>query len=400
MVAEELARGAVDVLVQEEWEQKLAKAHASGNKLRIKLGLDPTAPDIHLGHTVVINKLRQFQLAGHQVVLVIGDFTAKIGDPTGKNVTRKPLSPEQIAQNASTYAEQIYKILDRDKTELVYNGSWLDDLSSADMVRLASSVTVAQMLERDDFQKRYSSGQPIALHEFLYPLLQAYDSVVLKADVELGGTDQTFNLLMGRELQKQNDQSPQTVMTMPLLEGLDGVKKMSKSLDNYIGISEAPEEMFGKLMSISDDLMWRYYELLSFESAETIAAHKSDVAAGKNPMEFKFELAREIIERFHSVDAAKAAKDSFIARFRKSEIPDDLELQQLVVDGESLGIAYALQRAGLVGSTSEAIRMIKQGAVKVSSKKVDDKNMLLPVGEEFVLQVGKRRIAKVKIIAS
>lgn len=394
----ELERGVVDIHVSDAWRTQLAASQAAQKPLRVKLGLDPTAPDIHLGHTVVLNKLRQFQRAGHQVILVIGDFTARIGDPTGKNVTRQPLSEEAIARNAATYEAQIFKLLDPDKTEVVYNSQWMNQQTATDLIRLASTVTVAQMLEREDFHQRYRSHQPIALHEFLYPLLQAYDSVVLKADVELGGTDQTFNLLMGRELQRHYDMPPQTVMTLPLLEGLDGVKKMSKSLDNYIGIDESPTQMFGKVMSVSDDLMWRYLSLLSDESTETIDAWRASVAAGENPMEIKFRLAKEMVSRFHDAASADAAHAEFISRFRQQVLPDDLVTQTLAADDQGkLGIGYVLVQAGLVKSTSEALRMVKQGAVKIDGTRIDDGKHELSVGQTCVVQVGKRRVAKVTV---
>ena len=387
-----IKRGSEELLLEAELVEKLKK----GVPLRIKAGFDPTAPDLHLGHTVLINKLRHFQDLGHQVLFLIGDFTGMIGDPTGKSATRPPLTKEQVAENAKSYAEQVFKILDKSKTEIVFNSSWLTDLGAAGMLKLAASLTVARMLERDDFSKRFKSNQPIAIHEFMYPLLQGYDSVALKADVELGGTDQKFNLLMGRELQKQAGQAQQCVLTMPLLEGLDGVNKMSKSLGNYIGINEAPEIIFAKLMSISDDLMWRYIELLSFESLETIAKWKADVKAGENPRNIKVQFAQEIVVRFHSqADAEKALQD-FQTR-AKGGIPDDVPEIPVSIEGDSIGIAQLLKLAGLVESTSEAIRAIQQGGVKLDSEKVVDKNLQLNKGLTVVAQVGKRKFGKISI---
>ena len=387
-----IKRGSEELLLEAELVEKLKK----GVPLRIKAGFDPTAPDLHLGHTVLINKLRHFQDLGHQVLFLIGDFTGMIGDPTGKSATRPPLTKEQVAENAKSYAEQVFKILDKSKTEIVFNSSWLTDLGAAGMLKLAASLTVARMLERDDFSKRFKSNQPIAIHEFMYPLLQGYDSVALKADVELGGTDQKFNLLMGRELQKQAGQAQQCVLTMPLLEGLDGVNKMSKSLGNYIGINEAPEIIFAKLMSISDDLMWRYIELLSFESLATIAKWKADVKAGENPRNIKVQFAQEIVVRFHSqADAEKALQD-FQTR-AKGGIPDDVPEIPVSIEGDSIGIAQLLKLAGLVESTSEAIRAIQQGGVKLDSEKVVDKNLQLNKGLTVVAQVGKRKFGKISI---
>ena len=387
-----IKRGADELLIESELIEKFKK----GKPLRIKAGFDPTAPDLHLGHTVLINKLRQFQDLGHHVLFLIGDFTGMIGDPTGKSATRPPLTPEQVQENAKSYAEQVFKILDKDKTEIVFNSTWLTDLGAAGMLKLAASHTVARMLERDDFSKRFKSNQPIAIHEFMYPLLQGYDSVALKADVELGGTDQKFNLLMGRELQKQADMSQQCVLTMPLLEGLDGVNKMSKSLGNYIGINEPPETIFAKLMSISDDLMWRYIELLSFESLETIAAWKAEVEAGENPRDIKVRFAQEIVARFHSQADAVKALDDFQTR-AKGGIPDDVPEVTLSIDEESIGIANLLKMAGLVDSTSEAMRIIKQGGVKIDSEKVEDKNLQTSKGATLVAQVGKRKFAKITV---
>jgi tyrosyl-tRNA synthetase len=388
-----IKRGADELLVEAELVEKLKK----GQPLRIKAGFDPTAPDLHLGHTVLINKLRQFQELGHQVLFLIGDFTGMIGDPTGKSTTRPPLTAEQVAENAKSYTAQVFKILKPEQTEVVFNSKWLNELGAAGMLKLAASHTVARMLERDDFSKRYKSNQPIAIHEFLYPLLQGYDSVALKADVELGGTDQKFNLLMGRELQKQAGMSQQCVLTMPLLEGLDGVNKMSKSLGNYIGIAEAPEVIFAKIMSISDELMWRYIELLSFESLETIAKWKVDVAAGSNPRDIKVGFAQEIVARFHSqADADKALID-FQTR-SKGGIPDDVPEVAITIDDVSIGIAQLLKMAGLVSSTSEAFRAIEQGGVKLDSEKVSDKSLQLLKGTNFTVQVGKRKFANVTIL--
>lgn len=383
-------RGAEELIGEDDLVGKLKK----GKTLRVKLGMDPTAPDLHFGHTVVLNKLRQFQDLGHTVIFLVGDFTAQIGDPSGKNQTRPPLSPEQVLKNAETYKEQVFKILDPAKTEVRFNSEWMNKMTAVDMVRLSSRYTVARMLERDDFQKRYSEGRAIAVHEFLYPLTQAYDSVALEADVELGGTDQKFNLLVGRDIQREYGLSPQAVITMPILEGLDGVQKMSKSLGNYIGIFEAPNEMFGKIMSISDDLMWRWFDLLSFRSLEEIAALKQEADAGRNPRDIKFELARELVARFHDEAAAQAAQEAFVNRFAKGEIPEDVA--EITLSGIH-GIAHVLKEAGLVESTSEAFRHIKQGAVKVDGEKVADKDLQLPQGFSGIVQVGKRRIAKVLI---
>jgi tyrosyl-tRNA synthetase len=388
----EIKRGAEEILVEEELVAKLKE----GRPLRVKLGMDPTAPDIHLGHTVILNKLRQFQDLGHEVLLLIGDFTAQVGDPSGKNSTRPPLTPEQVADNAKTYAEQAFKVLDPHKTQIVYNSSWLGELGATGMIKLASKLTVARMLERDDFKKRYSSGQSIAIHEFMYPLLQGYDSVALKADVELGGTDQKFNLLMGRELQKDAGQPPQVVLTMPLLEGLDGVKKMSKSAGNYIGVDEAPGEMFGKIMSLSDELMWRYFELLSRRSLDQLATLRQQVAEGANPRDIKILLAKEIITRYHSEAAAEQAHQDFVLRFQKNAIPDDLPEVTLQAGEEGIAIANLLKDAGLVDSTSEALRMIRQGAVKVDGDKLDDGKLVVQPGQA-VYQVGKRKFAKVTV---
>lgn len=389
-----IKRGAEEILVEDELVKKLK----TGKSLRIKAGFDPTAPDLHLGHTVLLNKLRQFQDLGHEVIFLIGDFTGMIGDPTGKSATRPPLTRDQVIENAKSYEEQIFKILDPEKTLVMFNSSWMGQMDASGLIKLASSLTVARMLERDDFSKRYGSNQPIAIHEFLYPLIQGYDSVELRADVELGGTDQKFNLLMGRELQKQHGQDPQVVLMMPILEGLDGVQKMSKSLNNYIGVHESPEEMFGKLMSVSDELMWRYFELLSFRPMSEIDAFKVEVAAGANPRDIKFKLAEEIIERFHDMAAAVKAREGFIARFQKGAMPDEMpELSLEAEDGE-IAIANLLKMAGLTGSTSDAMRMIKQGAVKIDGEKMEDKGLKVKAGSTHIYQVGKRKFAKVEVV--
>ena len=388
-----IARGTDEILLEDELVKKLEK----GRPLRIKAGFDPTAPDLHLGHTVLVNKLRQFQELGHEVYFLIGDFTGMIGDPTGKNVTRKPLTREQVLENARSYEEQIFKILDRKKTKVVFNSEWMGKMDAADMIQLASSQTVARMLERDDFSKRYKGGQAIAIHEFLYPLIQGYDSVELRADVELGGTDQKFNLLMGRQLQEQHGQEPQIVITMPILEGLDGVQKMSKSLGNYIGITDTPDDMFGKIMSISDDLMWRYFELLSFRPMQEIDGFRKKVEEGENPRDIKFLLAGEIIERFHDLAAARKARENFIARFQKGAMPDEMPEKMIASSSEGLPIANVLRDGGLVSSTSEAMRMIKQGAVRIDGNKVTDKGLVCLPGTTHVYQVGKRRFARITI---
>ena len=388
-----IKRGCEELLIEQELVEKLKK----GLPLRIKAGFDPTAPDLHLGHTVLINKLRHFQDLGHQILFLIGDFTGMIGDPTGKSVTRPPLTKEQVIENAASYAEQVFKILDKDKTEIVFNSSWLTDLGAAGMLKLAASLTVARMLERDDFSNRFKNNQPIAIHEFMYPLLQGYDSVALKADVELGGTDQKFNLLMGRELQKQAGQSQQCVLTMPLLEGLDGVNKMSKSLNNYIGINEPPEIIFAKLMSINDVLMWRYIELLSFESLETIQQWKAAVAAGENPRNVKVKFAQEIVARFHSQADAEKALSDFQTR-AKGGVPDEVPEVTINIDDATIGIAQLLKLAGLVESTSEANRAIDQGGVKLNSEKVSDKNLQVNKGFSVIAQVGKRKFAKINLV--
>ena len=389
-----IKRGCDELLVESELIEKLK----AGRPLRVKAGFDPTAPDLHLGHTVLINKMRQLQDLGHHILFLIGDFTGMIGDPTGKNATRPPLSREDVERNAETYKAQVFKILDPAKTEVVYNSTWMNKLSSADMIKLAATHTVARMLERDDFGKRYRGNQPIAIHEFLYPLVQGYDSVALKADLELGGTDQKFNLLMGRELQKQNGQPPQCVLMMPLLEGLDGVNKMSKSLGNYIGITESPNEIFGKLMSISDTLMWRYIELLSFAPLATVSQWKTEVANGRNPRDIKVGFAQEIVARFHDAAAAESALADFETRFKQGEVPADIVTFELQAGPEGLAIATALKEAGLSASTSEAMRMIAQGGVKLDGEKISDKSQKLHQGTTVVAQVGKRKFARIQVV--
>ncbi len=389
----ELARGTDEILPENGLAEKLKKKRP----LIIKAGFDPTAPDLHIGHTVLINKMRQFQEFGHEVVFLIGDFTGMIGDPSGKNATRPPLSRDEIEANAATYETQIFKILDPDKTRIDFNSRWMSPMSAADLVKLASHHTVARMLERDDFDKRYKSGQSISIHEFLYPIVQGYDSVALKADGELGGTDQKFNLLVGRQLQQDYGQEPQIVMTTPLLEGLDGVQKMSKSLDNYIGITDEANEMFGKVMSISDELMWRYFEVLSFRKLADIESVKSEVAAGGNPRDAKFELAMELVERFHDSKAAEAAKAEFVSRFQKGAMPDSIDEISVSSQDGSLGIAHVLKEAGLVSSTSEAFRMIKQGAVKIDGERIEDKALQISAGSTSVFQVGKRRFSRISL---
>ena len=382
-------RGADEILPLEELKKKLSK----NKPLRVKAGFDPTAPDLHLGHTVLINKLKQIQDLGHEILFLIGDFTGLIGDPTGKNSTRPPLSKKELEENAKTYQEQVFKILDKEKTTIMFNSEWMEKMSSADMIKLASQQTVARMLERDDFSKRYKAGQGISIHEFLYPLVQGYDSVAMEADMELGGTDQKFNLLMGRELQKNAGKEPQVILTMPILEGLDGVQKMSKSLNNYIAIDDTPDEIFGKIMSVSDDLMWRYLELLSFESLDTIELWKKEVSDGENPRNIKFRLANEIITRFHDSDSAIQAQQNFTNRFAKNQIPDDMPEFNF---NSGAKIANLLKDAGLVSSTSEAFRMIKQGAAKMNGEKISDKD-LTPEPGEAVYQVGKRKFARITI---
>ncbi|MCW8931314.1 MAG: tyrosine--tRNA ligase [Gammaproteobacteria bacterium] len=389
-----IKRGSNEILLEEGLIEKLK----TNKPLVIKAGFDPTAPDLHLGHTVLINKLRQFQDLGHDIHFLIGDFTGMIGDPTGKNITRKPLTKEQVLENAKSYKEQVFKILDEDKTTIVFNSQWMGKMDAADLIKLAANQTVARMLERDDFSKRYAAGQPIAIHEFLYPMIQGYDSVVIKADVELGGTDQKFNLLMGRELQKSHGQTPQVILMMPILEGLDGVQKMSKSLNNYIGVSDTPDDMFGKIMSISDELMWRYFELLSFRPMTEIGQFKADVDNGTNPRDIKFLLAQEIITRFHNENSAKQAQQNFIDRFKKGKVPDDIAEFEMQGNNGSLGIAYIIKDSGMTQSTGEAIRMIKQGAVKIDGEKISDTKLTVDSGTTKVYQVGKRKFAKVTII--
>jgi len=389
-----IKRGADEILVEEDLRERLKK----GERLRIKAGFDPTAPDLHLGHTVLINKLRQFQDLGHEVMFLIGDFTGMIGDPTGKTATRPPLTRDDVIENARTYEQQIYKILEPEKTLVMFNSSWMNKMDVSDLIGLAAKHTVARMLERDDFSKRYKSGQAIAIHEFLYPLIQGYDSVAMKADVELGGTDQKFNLLVGRQLQETYGQPPQVVITMPILEGLDGVQKMSKSLNNYIGIDEPADEMFGKIMSISDDLMWRYFELLSFRSGDEIEKFRQDIAGGANPRDIKFLLAEEIIERFHDKKSAKQARENFIARFQKGAMPEDMPELEIEAPAEGLLIGNLLKVAGLVKSTSEAVRMIKQGAVRIDGERIEDSKLEIGTGTTHIYQVGKRRIARVSLV--
>jgi len=388
-----IARGTEEIIKPEDLEERLKE----GRPLRIKVGFDPSAPDLHLGHTVIINKMRQFQDLGHEVTFLIGDFTGMIGDPTGKNATRKALTPEEIKANAETYAEQVFKILDREQTRVRFNSEWMSELGSEGMIRLAARYTVARMLERDDFEKRYRSGQPISLHEFLYPLAQGYDSVMLECDVEMGGTDQKFNLLVGRHLQQQYGQPQQIIITLPLLEGLDGVQKMSKSLNNYVGITEKPDEMFGKLMSISDDLMWRYFDLLSFRSNEELADLRQRVSEGANPRDIKFLLCEEIIARFHDDAAAESARETFIARFREGAMPESMPERSFETGGEGIGIAAALAQAGLTSSNSEGFRMIQQGGVRIDGEKISDHAMVLQPGFSGVLQVGKRKFCRVDV---
>jgi len=390
---EQIRRGVDEILLEEDLREKLK----SGKSLRVKAGFDPTAPDLHLGHTVLINKLRQFQDLGHEVLFLIGDFTGMIGDPTGKNATRPPLTRDEVIENAETYEQQIFKILDPERTLVMFNSSWMNDLGADGLIALAARHTVARMLERDDFNKRYASGKPIAIHEFLYPLVQGYDSVAMKADVELGGTDQRFNMLVGRELQKDYGQKPQVVITLPILEGLDGVNKMSKSLGNYIGISESPDEQFGKIMSISDDLMWRYFELLSFRPMSEISGFREEVESGKNPRDIKFLLAAEIVKRFHTEGDAVRARENFISRFQKGALPEDIEDKTLKTGEKGIPLANAMREAGLTSSTSESRRMIKQGAVKIDGERVSDESLLLLSGTKQVVQVGKRRVARIRI---
>jgi tyrosyl-tRNA synthetase len=389
-----IKRGSDELLIEADLVEKLK----TGRPLRVKAGFDPTAPDLHLGHTVLINKLRHFQELGHQVLFLIGDFTGMIGDPSGKNSTRPPLTREQVLANAATYQDQVFKILDPAKTEVCFNSSWMEALGASGMIRLAAQSTVARMLERDDFSKRYAAQQPIAIHEFLYPLCQGYDSVALRADIELGGTDQRFNLLVGRELQKHYGQAPQCVLTMPLLEGLDGVNKMSKSLGNYIGIYESPSEIFGKVMSVSDELMWRYFELLSFRPVAEIATLRTSISEGRNPRDVKVMLAQELVSRFHGAAASVAALEDFEARFRRNAIPDEMPEVTLVGGEGGLGVAAALRQAGLTASTSESFRMIDQGGVRLNGERVTDKALLVGAGEVVVLQVGKRKFARVTVV--
>ena len=389
----ELGRGCDEILPEDGLAAKLKKQRP----LIVKAGFDPTAPDLHVGHTVLINKMRQFQELGHEVVFLIGDFTGMIGDPSGRDAMRPPLTPEEIQANADTYKDQVFKILDPDKTRIEFNSTWMNELGAAGLIKLASHHTVARMLERDDFDKRYKGGVPISIHEFLYPIVQGYDSVALKADIELGGTDQKFNLLVGRQLQQDFGQEPQIVMTTPLLEGLDGVEKMSKSKGNYIGITEPPAEIFGKVMSISDDMMWRYFEVLSFRSLDDIAALRKKVAGGLNPRDAKFELAMEIVARFHDEPAAEAARAEFIDRFQQGAMPEDMPELTLEADNGQLGIAHLLKGAGLVSSTSEAFRMIRQGAVRIDGQRIDDRSLAIDAGTTNVYQVGKRRFARVSL---
>jgi len=388
-----IKRGAEEILLESELRDKLER----GKSLRVKCGFDPTAPDIHFGHTVLINKMKEFQVLGHQVILLIGDFTAMIGDPTGKSVTRPPLSFERARENAQSYEAQVFKILDRSKTKVVYNSDWMNHKSAADMIHLAAKYNVARMLERDDFNKRYKGGQSIAIHEFLYPLIQGWDSVELEADVELGGTDQKFNLLVGRELQKEQGQTPQTVITMPLLEGLDGIKKMSKSLGNYIGVDELPDEIFGKVMKVSDELMWRYFELLSFRPLLEIREFKQQTEQGANPRDIKFLLAQELVARFHDENTAQTAKQNFINRFKEGLIPDKMPELEVLSQGGELAIGNVLKEAGLTKSTSDAMRMIQQGAVKIDGERVNDKQLKITAGRTAVYQVGKRKFARVTL---
>ncbi|MBF0159192.1 MAG: tyrosine--tRNA ligase [Magnetococcales bacterium] len=396
-----IRRGAAKIVSEDELEQKLRRSYQSGQPLRIKAGFDPTAPDLHLGHTVLLQKLRQFQLLGHQIYFLIGDFTGLIGDPTGKNETRKPLTVEQVAANAATYQQQVFRVLDPATTEVVFNSSWMNRFSAVDLIQLAAKHTVARMMERDDFSKRYHEGRPIAIHEFLYPLIQGYDSVFLKADVELGGTDQTFNLLIGREMQREYGQEPQCVLTMPILEGTDGVQKMSKSLKNYIGIQEAPSEIFGKAMSISDALMWRFYELLSNRSSEELMAVRADVAGGRqHPMQVKKQLAWELVARFHDDQQATAAQQQFEALFENRTTPEDIpEVILTVTDGDSVGLASALRQVGIASSNSDGMRLIRQGAIMLDQVKVSDERLLLPVGGRYLVQSGRRRFSYLKVVS-
>ncbi len=388
-----LKRGTQEILLESELSERLT----AGKRLRIKAGFDPTAPDLHLGHTVLINKMRQFQDLGHEVAFLIGDFTGMIGDPSGKNSTRPPLTRDEVIENARSYEQQIFKILDPQKTLVMFNSSWMNEMTAADMIRLAALHTVARMLERDDFHQRYTRGQPIAIHEFLYPLVQGYDSVAMRADVELGGTDQKFNMLVARELQKHHDQPPQVVMTLPILEGTDGVNKMSKSLGNYIGINEPPAEQFGKLMSVSDEVMWRYLELLSFEDPKTIEQWRREVSRGLNPRDVKVRLAKEIVGRFHGTAAADKAHEEFIARFQRGQIPEEMPAIRLTADGGGLPIPRILKEAGLAASTSEAMRLVKQGGVRVDGERVENPKLEIAAGQTYIFQVGKRKFARVTV---
>ena len=388
-----LKRGTQEILLESELSERLT----AGKRLRIKAGFDPTAPDLHLGHTVLINKMRQFQDLGHEVLFLIGDFTGMIGDPSGKNSTRPPLTRDEVIENARSYEQQIFKILDPQKTLVMFNSSWMNEMTAADMIRLAALHTVARMLERDDFHQRYTRGQPIAIHEFLYPLVQGYDSVAMRADVELGGTDQKFNMLVARELQKHHDQPPQVVMTLPILEGTDGVNKMSKSLGNYIGINEPPAEQFGKLMSVSDEVMWRYLELLSFEDPKTIEQWRREVSRGLNPRDVKVRLAKEIVDRFHGAAAADKAHEEFIARFQRGQIPEEMPAIRLIADGGGLPIPRILKEAGLAASTSEAMRLVKQGGVRVDGERVENPKLEIAAGQTYIFQVGKRKFARVTV---
>ncbi|TXI93828.1 MAG: tyrosine--tRNA ligase [Neisseriales bacterium] len=389
-----IKKGVEELLLESELIEKLKQ----NRPLRVKAGFDPTAPDLHLGHTVLLTKMRQLQDLGHHIMFLIGDFTGMIGDPTGKNATRPPLTPEQIKINAETYTKQVFKILDPQKTEICFNSTWLSELGAAGMLKLAASQTVARMLERDDFSKRFKNNQSISIHEFMYPLLQGYDSVAMKADIELGGTDQKFNLLMGRELQKQNNQTSQVVLMMPLLEGLDGINKMSKSLGNYIGIAESATEIFGKIMSVSDDLMWRYFDLVSLKSPEEISELKLAVNNGENPRNIKVKLAMELVARFHDQEAANAALADFETKFKRNEIPEDLPTQELALETDNITIGVLLKQAGLVASSSEGMRMIEQGGVKIDGEKISDKNHQLAKGSNFVVQVGKRKFARLSLV--
>lgn len=398
-LVDELQRGTDEIIPEKDFRARIEEASSKGLKLRVKAGFDPTAKDLHLGHTLLLNKLRAFQEAGHEAIFLIGDFTGMIGDPTGKNETRKPLTREQVQENADTYKEQVFKILDPDRTTIAFNSTWLDPLGAEGMIRLAAQHTVARMMERDDFAKRYAAGQPIAVHEFLYPLLQGYDSVALKADVELGGTDQKFNLLMGRHLQSAYGQRPQIIMTSPILEGLDGVQKMSKSLGNYIGVSDAPSEMFGKLMSVSDTLMWRYFELLSFRPLAEIAGFKDRIAAGGNPRDVKMALGVELVGRFHGAGAGEAARDAFIAQFSQGSLPADIPELRMAAPASGLPLLKALKECGLVASTSEAGRMVEQKAVRIDQQRVEDRALVLHAGAQYLLQVGNRRYCRLNLEA-